>query len=306
MKEDAKCHLSFALAKMYEDIGELDQAFSHLSEGNALRKKLLNYSINRDKELFIRLKKTQPNLQKSSVEIKENLIKPTPIFILGMPRSGTTLVEQIISSHSEVTGAGELNYISKYGFQLATDPVFIEEVSVFEFRERYLSDLSELSNGKQFITDKMPQNFRFIPLICAAFPEAKIIHVQRNAAATCWSNFKQYFSSTGLEYSYDLEDIVSYFGLYTDLMDFWQSIYRDRIYNLDYEKLTIDQKKETRKLIKHLELDWQEACLSPHKNNRNVRTASQQQVRQKVYTGSSENWRKYEPFLNGAFDDLPS
>ena len=199
-----------------------------------------------------------------------------------------------------------MNHVSQFGGHLVLDSAAINTAAISKFRDRYLAGASKVSNGKQFITDKMPQNFRFIPLICAAFPEAKIIHVQRNAAATCWSNFKQYFSSTGLEYSYDLEDIVSYFGLYTDLMDFWQSIYRDRIYNLDYEKLTIDQKKETRKLIKHLELDWQEACLSPHKNNRNVRTASQQQVRQKVYTGSSENWRKYEPFLNGAFDDLPS
>ena len=152
----------------------------------------------------------------------------------------------------------------------------------------------------------MPQNFRFIPLICAAFPEAKIIHVQRNVAATCWSNYKQYFSSKGLGYSYNLQDIVSYFGLYKDLMDLWQSIYCNRIYNLNYENLTSDQENETRKLIKHLELDWQENCLSPHKNNRSVRTASQQQVRQKVYQGSSEAWRKYEPFLEGAFDVLPS
>ena len=115
LSDDAKCKLSFTLAKMYEDIGKLDLTFGYLSKGNVLRKKLLKYSINQDKELFTNLRNTQPYLQKSSLDIKERAIKPKPIFILGMPRSGTTLVEQIISSHSEVTGAGE-QYISHYGF----------------------------------------------------------------------------------------------------------------------------------------------------------------------------------------------
>jgi hypothetical protein len=130
--------------------------------------------------------------------------------------------------------------------------------------------------------------------------------VQRNAAATCWSNYKQYFVSSGIGYSYNLNDIVAYYELYTDLMKLWQSQYGDQIYNVNYEKLTTDQENETRKLIEHLELNWEEACLSPHKNKRSVRTASQQQVRKKVYKGSSEAWRNYEPFLKGAFDKLPS
>ena len=119
LSEDAKCNLSFALAKMYEDIGDLNQAFNYLYKGNALRKKLLNYSIKTDKSLFNSLKKTQPNLLKSSLEIKKGSSGLSPVFIVGMPRSGTTLVEQIISSHSEVTGAGELNYVDQYGGKLA-------------------------------------------------------------------------------------------------------------------------------------------------------------------------------------------
>ncbi len=223
-----------------------------------------------------------------------------------MPRSGTTLIEQIISSHSDVTGAGELKYVSQYGANLALGSKAINTASLSEFRKKYLSELSKVSNGKRFATDKMPQNFRFIPLICAAFPEAKIIHVQRNAAATCWSNYKQYFSSKGLGYSYDLQDVVSYYRLYSDLMDLWQSEYGDRIYNLDYEKLTTNQKTETKRLIEYLELNWEKKCLLPHTNKRSVRTSSQQQVRQKVYQGSSEVWQKYEPLLDGAFDSLLS
>ena len=303
---DAKCSLNFTLAKMYEDIGELDKAFKHLFDGNKLRKKLLNYSIEQDKELFTKLKKTQPLLSKNSLQIKQCCNDPSPIFILGMPRSGTTLVEQIISSHSKVWGGGELSYIEQVGPSLATGSVLINTKSVYLFRKKYLSELTKLSNSKPFVTDKMPQNFLFIPLICATFPEAKIIHLQRNAAATCWSNYKNYFSSKGLGYSCDLHDVVSYYELYTDLMKCWQSQYDGRIYDLDYEKFTIDQENETRKLVNYLELNWEEACLSPHKNKRIVRTASQQQVRQKVYKGSSEAWRKYEPYLNGAFDSLPA
>jgi len=223
-----------------------------------------------------------------------------------MPRSGTTLIEQIVSSHSEVVGAGELNYVSQFGLNLSVEPEAINVTAISKFRDNYLRSISNRANGKSIVTDKMPQNFRFIPLICAAFPEAKIIHVLRNAAATCWSNYKQYFVSNSLGYCYDLMDVVEYYKLYKDLMEFWQSEYNGRIYNLNYEHLTADQENQTRKLIKQIGLNWEEACLSPHENKRSVRTASSQQIRQKVYQGSSEAWRKYEPFLNGAFDGLPS
>jgi len=150
----------------------------------------------------------------------------------------------------------------------------------------------------------MPQNFQWIALICAAFPEAKIVHVQRSAEATCWSNFKHYFVSSGLGYSYNLSDTVRYYGLYNEIMRFWDQSYNDRIYNLDYDKLTEDQESETRHLIEYLELNWQDTCLTPQENKRSVKTASQQQVRQKVYKGSSQLWRKYESCLNSAFDGL--
>ena len=306
LSEDKRCSLSFALAKMYEDIGKLDYAFSHLIEGNALRKKLLKYSITQDIEFFNKLKETQPHLLKNSIQLKESSIEPTPIFILGMPRSGTSLVEQIISSHSEVVGAGELNYVAHFGKKLPLDPLSINIAAISEFRRRYLSELTKLSYGKSYVTDKMPHNFLYIPLIRAAFPEAQIVHVQRNAAAICWSNYKHYFTTKNLGYCYDLEDVVSYYSLYSELMQFWQLEYSDGIYNLNYEKLTTNQESETRKLVDYLELGWEEACLSPQKNKRIVRTASQQQVRQKVYQSSSEVWRKYEPYLNGAFSSLPS
>jgi tetratricopeptide (TPR) repeat protein len=306
LSEDARCNLGFTLAKIYEDIGNIDKSYEFLTKGNALRKKLLSYSIEHDKNLFTKLKNAQPYLLKNSLDIKEGSIEPTPIFIVGMPRSGTTLVEQIISSHSELIGGGELRYVSQLGFKLSTDSMCINTPVMSEFRQKYLSELTKISSGKRFVTDKMPQNFLFIPLICATFPDAKIVHVKRDPAATCWSNFKQYFVTKNLGYCYNLQDVVEYYNLYKDLMMLWQSQYGDRIYHLNYENLTTDQEKETRELIKHLNLDWEKACLSPHQNKRSVRTASEQQVRQKVYQGSSDAWRKYEPFLNGAFDSLPS
>ena len=221
-----------------------------------------------------------------------------------MPRSGTTLVEQIISSHSEVTGAGELNYTQQFGIDLTIGQKPVNAETVQSFRERYLAELAKRADGQAFVTDKMPQNFRYIALICAAFPEAKIVHVQRSAEATCWSNFKHYFASKEPWLFLQPFRYSQYYGLYKDLMHFWSQSYSDRIYNLDYDKLTEDQEPETRRLIEYLGLNWEDACLAPQNNKRSVRTASQQQVRQKVYKGSSQAWRKYEPFLDGVFNEL--
>ena len=162
-------------------------------------------------------------------------------------------VEQIIS-HSKVLDAGELNYVSQFGRHLALDPKTINTESLLEFRKSYLSEISNLQNVKHYVTDKMPHNFRFIALICSSLPESKIIHVQRNAVATCWSNYKQYFVSDRLGYCYDLEDLITFYGLYKDLMNFWQSEYSDRIYNLNYEDLTDQENEPGKSSITWLEL----------------------------------------------------
>ena len=150
----------------------------------------------------------------------------------------------------------------------------------------------------------MPQNFRFLGVIVAALPEANIIHVKRDPAAVCWANYTQYFARDSLGYCYNLDDILHYHGLYQDLMAYWHQALPNRIYDLNYEALTEHQEEETRKLIGHLGLEWDDACLSPQDNTRSVATASNAQVRQKVYKGSSEKWKRYLPFLNGALDHL--
>jgi hypothetical protein len=301
LNDDDRSSLHYAFAKMNEDLGKLDVAFENYVTGGALRQKSLAYDLEQDRSLFSKIKDTAPKFKDTLFSKLIKTTPHTPIFILGMPRSGTTLVEQIISSHSQIQGAGELPFVEGFGMTIATGVKSVKANTLMEFREGYLSELSKLSNGKQFVTDKMPQNFRYIGLILEAFPEAKVVHVKRDPAATCWSNFKNYFTSKGLGYSYDLEDTVGYFKLYQDLMGFWEQQYTGRIYHLDYDRLTVEQEVETRKLIEHTELDWEDACLSPQRNKRNVRTASQQQVREKVYTGSSDAWRKFEPYLEGKF-----
>ena len=304
ISEEQRCHINFGLAKACEDLGDFEQAFAHYSEGNMQRKKLLNYDINKDVERFRKIKSNYPQIAYNSLEPEKFSKDLMPIFIVGMPRSGTTLVEQIISSHSKVTGAGELAFAAQFGAAIATGITEANNESLLNFRSKYLTKLKSVSNENLIITDKMPQNFRYIGLLAAAFPEAKIIHIKRNPAAVCWANYKQYFVSKNIGYCYAIDDVISYHKLYENLMDFWTNTLSNRIYKLDYELLTVNQESETRQLIEYLGLDWDEKCLSPQNNMRSVATASNVQVRKKVYRGSSEQWRKYQPFLNGALDSF--
>ena len=307
ISEEQRCHINFGLAKACEDLGDYEKAFVHYSEGNALRKKLLNYNINQDIKLFKQIKFTSPRIEQNSLVLDKLSKKPIPIFIVGMPRSGTTLVEQIISSHSKVTGAGELSFVGQLGSSIARGLSDSNTDSLINFRERYLMKLQSVSNGNLIVTDKMPQNFLYIGLLAAAFPEAKIVHVKRNSAAVCWANYKQYFvSKKNIGYCYSIDDVINYYKLYESLMVFWTNTLSKRIYNLDYEQLTVNQESETRQLIDYLDLDWDEKCLSPQNNKRHIATASNVQIRKKVYRGSSEQWKKYQPFLNGALDGLLS
>ena len=302
--EEQLVHLNFGLAKACEDLGEFKQAFIHYTEGNALRKSLLNYDINQDVKLFEQIKISYPSILSESLQ-SDHLTKTTmPIFIVGLPRSGTTLVEQIISAHSKVTGAGELSYVNKFGEFLAIGSTKISSAALLAFREKYLGKLQNIACRNSIVTDKMPHNFLYTGLIAAALPEAKIVHVKRDPAAVCWANYKQYFSRKGLGYCYALEDVVTYHRLYENLMEFWQMSLSEKIYNLDYELLVENQKDESYKLVEYLGLDWDEKCLSPQDNMRSVTTASSIQIRKKVYQGSSLEWKKYETFLDGAFDEF--
>ena len=304
LSQEDRCHICFGLAKASDDLADFAAAFQYYAEGNALRKRLSGYEKSTDVELFQRFEASHVGICEHSLQLQDTTVDLVPIFVVGMPRSGTTLVEQIASSHSLVTGAGELPFVAKYGAKVVTmSPTKMGE-SLRHFREQYLEALRAHSDYNTYVIDKMPLNFRFLGLIAAAFPEAKIIHVHRDPAAVCWANYVAYFHSDTLGYSSSLDDIVSYYRLYRNLMKYWQASLPGRIYDLSYESLTVNQEEETRKLIEYLDLTWEDICMSPQDNKRAVATASNLQVRKKVYQGSSERWKRYGPYLNGVLDHL--
>ena len=210
-----------------------------------------------------------------------------------MPRSGTTLVEQILSNHSKIYGAGELNILNMI-VDINTTDTKNRLVDLFNL---YNDHLVELETSHPYVVDKMPLNFRWIGYILSAMPEAKVIHVKRDPMAVCWSLFKTYFASKGIGFSNDLNDIILYYKLYLDLMDFWNRKFPNVIYELNYDLLINNQRQETAALIDYIGVNWEEECVNFHENRRAVRTASSGQVRQKIYRGSSQKWRNYEKYL---------
>ena len=280
-----KVQLNFALAKVNENLGNNDKFFKFLDEGNRLRKQELNYSFTESKNFHSILLKVfsapLPLMKKSS--LKTSNIRP--IFIVGMPRSGTSLVEQIIASHHNVHGAGELT-----NFKEIISPILESHLNqnkeaflikdFLSIRKQYLDSLSRLNVLETVMTDKMPTNFRLIGFILSAFPEAKIIHLKRDARATCWSIYKHYFSS-GNGFTFNQDDLAKFYALYRELMDFWHELFPGKIYDINYEKLTTNQKDETKKLLEHCDLEWDENCLNFHTNKRAIKTASASQVRTK-------------------------
>ncbi|MCG8620267.1 MAG: tetratricopeptide repeat protein [Desulfobacterales bacterium] len=298
-----RAHLCFGLAKAYDDTGEYALSFKRLSEGNRLRKAHLDYHVASDQQLFDRIHRV------AEISVPENQV-PTDrpsrryIFIVGMPRSGTSLVEQILASHSRVYGAGELDTASDLLKPLFLEapnaghipsPDFAQAVAIL--RDGYEAGLSHRHFNETVVTDKMPLNFRWTGFLLTAFPEAVVVHLERDPMAVCWSNYKHYFSGTGNGFAYDLADLARYYTAYKALMAFWRKRFPDRIYDLNYERLTESQEPETRRLLNFCGLDWEAGCLEFHRTRRAVQTASSIQVRRKMYQGSSRAWRRYQKEL---------
>ena len=223
-----------------------------------------------------------------------------------MPRSGTTLVEQIISSHPQVFGAGELTLIMNIEKKIAgkiesesTCPecmLLISDSLALEFSGDYLNDLRRYSEVATRISDKMPDNFRRIGFIKTLFPKARIIHCQRNALDTCTSIFLNYFAK-GNNYSFDLIDIGQFYLDYKRLMEHWHNLFPTEIFNVENEALVLDQEKISREIIEYLGLEWDENCLDFYKNERIVQTASNLQVRDPINDNSINKWKRYEKHL---------
>ena len=297
--------MNFALSHIYESHHNHDEQFRYLNEANKLRKNELNYAIDKDIKLFDRIREV---FNSKLIVLDKDDIKPSkvkPIFIVGMPRSGTSLVHQIIGSHDKVYGAGELNQLNQFvvPFLKNYDPIkgFIKK-DLLKVRNQYLQYIESLNVNEKIVIDKMPLNFRHIGFMISAFPEAKIIHMNRDPMATCWSIYKYYFNGNG--YSYDQNDLANYYHLYKKLLAFWRQLFPNKIFDLYYEDLTNDQEKQTQNLLKYCELDWDENCLKFYQNETAVRTTSALQVKQKIYKGSSDVWKKYEEYLQPLVNGL--
>jgi hypothetical protein len=291
--------LCFALAKAFDDLGETERCFELLIEGNRNHRHGKTDTLDEARATVATLREI------FSTQTVNGLAGPLPhqpVFILGMPRSGTTLVEQILASHPGVYGAGELKLMGQwsYGFVklYRSDPRNIQlDRYLPQLREHYLNGLVALGVKEKFITDKMPLNFLWVGFILAAFPDASIIHTRRDPMAVCWSLFKTDFAGTSNGYACDLGDIGEFYRLYAGLMEFWKQKYPGSIYDLDYQQLTVHQAQETRRLLDYCGLGWDDACLAFHRTDREVRTASKAQVRRPMYQGSSEAWKRYEKHL---------
>ena len=303
--EDDAIHLHFALADLFDQANEVTEAFDHYGAANALKRKTINYDIRGHTVFVDRLIKTYAKsfFETNTVRGSDSEL---PVFILGLPRSGTTLVEQIVSSHPQMFGAGELGSLMTIEEGIAkkieTSHPYPEGISsckdsvAAEFSTRYLRELSEYSPSAIRITDKMPSNFLRIGLIKTLFPKAHIIHCKRNALDTCTSIFLNYLVK-GHDYSFDLEELGQYYLDYERLMRHWRGVVADEIFEVQYEELVTDQEPVSRQLIEHVGLEWDDTCLDFHENKRVVKTASNLQVRKPIYKNSINRWRRYEKQL---------
>ena len=302
---DDKIKLCYVIGKANQDIGEFEAAFSAFQNGGALHlqkhsfDESAHYAMLADVAAFFDQRYLARNLC-SGVEAS------TPVFILGMPRSGSTLIEQILASHSQVSGAGELKYLKASVQQhligdLKTFSRAIPTWQAGHLRAAATDYLQQLEQhrepGTKHVVDKMPGNFVFVGLIKQLFPNARIIHSRRHPLATIWSNFSTLFGDD-LHYSYDLNMLGRYYQRYQQMMDHWQQVLpADSVYPLDYETLITDIEGQSRKLLDFLELPWEADCLEFYRSKREVKTASLIQVRKPVYRSSLDIWRNYQSQL---------
>jgi len=295
--------IHFALGRTYDKAGEYDKAFYHYKNGNDLVRPQFNITYFRDE-----LEREMQAFSKGfTTDMPASLEQSSrPIFIVGMPRSGTSLVEQIIASHSTVFGAGELMQITRLSEslpnRLGSNLKYPECLSVTnektmtQLSHAYLDYLSELNANAEHVTDKLPGNYMNLGLIQQLFPNSKIIHCKRNPLDTCLSCYFQNFSRN-IPWSYNLRDLGLVHNEYIRLMEHWNEVLEIPVLDVNYETLTTNQEETTRKILEFLKLEWEDQCLEFHKNKRLVWTASYNQVRNAMYNKSVERWKNYEKHL---------
>lgn len=303
-----RVNLCFSLGKGYEDRENYEKSFEQYDKGNELKRAQSIYQAgDMTRELA-----SQQNICGEELFTNQSgkgHSAPDPIFVVGLPRAGSTLLEQIIASHSQVDGTLELPNILSTSFKLrgrsrkiegGRYPKILHELPEEKLKilgEQYINDTRIHRQGAPFFIDKMPNNFRHIGLIHLILPNAKIIDARRHPMACCFSGFKQLFAE-GQEFTYGLTEIGSYYKDYVELMDHWDDVLPGKILRVQYEDVVADTESQVRRMLEYLELPFEEACVEFHKTKRSVRTASSEQVRQPIFKSGLEQWRNFEPWLD--------
>lgn len=314
--EDAALHLGHAIAKTLEDLGRYEESLDWLHKAKRLKLKNTDAQTFSYDHLFAAAKGTADDIQGSQLGSSDE----APIFIIGLPRTGTTLVDRILSSHADVTAAGELNFfpgLIKEACKTSSNHVMDVEtflqtknVDLTLIGKKYLEATQELTRGSKRFTDKMPLNFFYAGLIHQALPNARIIALRRGAMDSCLSNYRQLLTvqHSYYHYTYDLQETAQFYREFDTLMSHWRgALPADRFMEVHYEDIVFDQENQTRRMLEFCGLDWQDACLRFHENEAPVSTASSVQVRQPLYAGSIGRWQRYGDKLNSlkeALDDL--
>jgi tetratricopeptide (TPR) repeat protein len=300
-------HLCFALGKALEDRGDYAESFKYYERGNALKKSESRYRPE-PLERNARLQAEVCTREFFSARQGVGCDSPAPIFIVGLPRSGSTLLEQILASHTQVEGTMELADIPRMVQELQGRetkdsipryPGILAQLQPEDFKrlgEKYLADTRVYRTVKPFFIDKMPNNFRHLGLIHLILPNAKIIDARRNPLACCFSNYKQLFAS-GQQFTYSVEDITCYYKMYVDLMAHWDRALPGKVLRIQYEEVVEDLEASVRRILEFCSLDFEPACVDFHKTDRRVHTASSEQVRQPINRDGVDQWRNFDPWL---------
>ncbi len=309
LSAEDRFHLHFALGKALEDAGGYAQSFSHYEKGNALRREHIDYDAEETSE---HKRRSKTFFTRAFFAERNDLgcPAPDPIFIVGLPRSGSTLVEQILASHSRVEGTMELPDMlsiarrlggKKRRSDITRYPEMLSELEKGQFAalgEEYLARTRiQRKLGRPFFIDKMPNNFAHVGLIHLVLPHAKIIDARRHPLGCCFSGFKQHFAR-GQNFTYSLTDIGRYYADYVELMAHFDAVLPGRVHRVIYEEMVSDPEAEVRRLLDYCGLDFEEKCLRFYENDRAVRTASSEQVRMPIFSDAVEHWKNYEPWLD--------
>ncbi len=306
-------YLLNAIGKEYEDLGEWDLAFEHYKLAGDAATAVSRYNIDEDRQIINTAIKTYDKTWFDSTAIATTPVSPTPIFIVSLPRTGSTLTERIIASHSQVSSLGETQFLPKNVRQVSgiadanqISPEILQGAAngdPEDIATGYMQDIKYRLRSKPYFIEKLPYNFLYIGLISKAFPNAKIIYVERDPVDVCFAMYKQIFT-WAYKFSYDLSNLATYYNLHRNLLTHWHEMMPGKIVTVNYDTLVAEPELTVRKLLKNIGLDFEQQCLDFHNNKSPSTTASATQIRSKIHSNSVRKWKKFEKHLTPLIEGL--